>query len=352
MTEQIRAIQEYVYGKYIEPGAHGTLDEESAARTLDACYADPAHALDSECYFPGVLWFELGFELEDEETKKACFLRAYYWLKKSQVITQEEWDAVDDRVLDIEDWAEDQGISLETDPPPAVPVLASSGEGEPALVSAAPARAPHVVQEIEDHGPMMLIPSGTFLFGLDRRETHLPAFRIDKYPVTNQQYESFCRATGYRWPKFRGIDRLGNPDAPVVGVSVLDAEKFARWVGKSLPTEEQWEKACRGSDGRIFPWGNEIPHNGQTCHGRSPLDGGTDPVSAHPGGVSPYGVMDMAGNVWEWTRSTATDGGETVHLIKGGCYNDPPNLLRADIHMGQVPKDKFETIGFRCVKPS
>jgi serine/threonine-protein kinase len=185
---------------------------------------------------------------------------------------------------------------------------------------------------------------------MDRKTVSIPGFLIDKYPVTNRQYEQFCRATGYRWPKYRTDERLNGPHAPVVGISVQDAEKYARWVGKQLPTEEQWEKACRGIDGRLYPWGETDPVNGQAAYGKDPMEGGTDPVTAHPETKSPYGVLELAGNVWEWTSSTAVDGGETVNLIKGGCYNDPPTLLRADIHMGQIPKDKYETIGFRCVK--
>jgi serine/threonine-protein kinase len=134
-----------------------------------------------------------------------------------------------------------------------------------------------------------------------------------------------------------------------VGVSLADAQKFSRWVGKMLPTEEQWEKAYRGVDGRAYPWGENGVSEDLACFGRDPRTGSTDPVTKHPGGSSPYGVCEMAGNVWEWTLTALMDD-ETVHVIKGGCFNDPPELLRADVHLEAVPKDKFETIGFRCVK--
>mgnify|MGYP001820347451 CR=1 FL=1 len=198
---------------------------------------------------------------------------------------------------------------------------------------------------------MMVVAGGAFLYGPDKDEVNLPTFYIDKYPVTNKEYEAFCRATGYRWPKFMNDERFNHPDAPVVGVSMADAMRFSRWVGKALPTAEQWEKASRGSDGRAYPWGEEDPTNGGACHGRDPLEGGTDPVNAHPNAVSPYGVHDMAGNVWEWT-ATAYEDGEPVHVVKGGCYNDPAVLLRGDGHLLAAPKDKYETIGFRCAKPA
>ncbi len=357
MDDQIRVIEEHVYSKYIEPADHAEMDEEGAARTLDAYYMLPA-ADPAESFFPGVLWFELGFGQEDESTKGAYFLRAYYWLKRYQSLSGEEWDPVDDRILDIEDWADEAGTGLADIAEPPVPAMTRepAPEAPQAVEVVEPTEAvvvtaaPHVVEEVEDHGPMMRIAGGSFLFGMDRKPVHLAEYLIDKYPVTNRQYEQFCRSTGYRWPRYQRDDRFNDPDAPVVGVSVQDAEKYARWVGKQLPSEEQWEKACRGSDGRLYPWGDEEPANGRACYGRDPEAGGTDPVTAHPETASPYGVLDMAGNVWEWTTTTAVDGGETVNLIKGGCYNDPASLLRADIHLGQIPKDKFENIGFRCVK--
>ncbi|MHC5010288.1 MAG: formylglycine-generating enzyme family protein [Planctomycetota bacterium] len=336
MDEQIRAIQEYVYNKYIDPASHGSLDEESACRVLDAHYRLPDHENDPDCFYPGVLYFELGFELEDK--KAEYFQLAKYWLERHRALTGEDWDVVDDRLLDIADFFEEQGIQVESAPPPA--------QATPVVTA-----APHIVEEVQDHGPMMLVAGGTFLFGPEGQEVNLAPYYIDKFPVTNRQYEAFCRATGYRWPKYWTDERFNDPDAPVVGVSVADALKFCRWVGKGLPSEEQWEKASRGSDGRPFPWGEEPPQNGMVCYGRDPLTGRTDPVTAHPDAASPFGVHEMAGNVWEWTATVVEDN-ESVHIIKGGCYNDPPDLLRSFMRLAAVPKDKYETIGFRCVKPA
>ena len=347
MNDQIRAISEYVYTKHVDNAAVDDLDELEAIRILERYYTQPANREDGECVYLGILYFELGFEQETEEEQLDFFRRAKYWLDHHKTLTGEEWDAVDDRLGDLEDIFEAKGIDLAD----AAKAPEAPEEGDEPVAVEDEAFAPIVQKSIEDHGTMMYVPGGRFLFGTGDDPINVPAFYIDKHPVTNRQYEAFCRATGYRFPKQWSVERFKDPRAPVVGVSVNDALKFSRWVGKSLPTEEQWEKACRGVDGRRFPWGDDPATNDHACHGRDPVEQGTCPVLAHEAGESPYGVHDMAGNIWEWTATTDSDP-ETVHIIKGGCYNDPPELLDATIRLAAAPKDKFETIGFRCVKPA
>ena len=330
MDEQIRSLQEYTYAKYVDGMHVEGVDELAAGAQLEDYFSRPENASDPECVYVGILYFELGYELDDSQVE--FFHKAKLWLERHRALTGEEWDAVDDRLVDLAEFFESEGIEVEETELPEATVM-----------------APVLVQEVEDHGPMMLVPAGSFLFGGERDAVNVPAFYIDKYPVTNREYEAFCRDTGYRYPKYWNEQRFRDTDAPVVGVSVADAQKFSRWVGKALPSEEQWEKASRGVDGRLFPWGDEEATPEHACFGEDVREGKTESVHAHPTGASPYGVGEMAGNVWEWTSTVLMDS-ETVHVIKGGCYNDPPHLLRSDLRLEAVPKDKFENIGFRCVK--
>jgi len=334
LSDQVRKIQEYIYAKYVDQGKHGTLDEEAALRVLEQHFRQPANAGDSECCYLGILYFERGFGFEDDDRKIDYFRRAKHWLEKSKSLSEDAWDAVDDRLADINGFFEDEGISAEGD------LAASAG---------ADAAAAALPTEIDVHGAMVLVPAGAFLLGPRREPSTLPAFYIDKYPVTNRQYGAFCRATQYRWPKYWETPRFNGPDQPVVGVSVADAVKYCKWVGKDLPSEEQWEKAARGTDGRLYPWGNDPARPGLACYGRDPETEGPAPVTAHEKGASQFGVVDMAGNVWEWTSTTLEDG-ETFQVVKGGCFSDLPELLRSDGRLEAGPKDKFEAIGFRCVK--
>jgi formylglycine-generating enzyme required for sulfatase activity len=334
VSDQLRSIQEYVYAKYIEGSGATPIDEMAAIDFLEEMFSEPGRESDPDCFYAGIMYFELGWEKEDKQVE--YFERAKYWLDRYKALTGgEEWDAIDDRLLDLNEFFEEHGIEVESTPLPAdapVPL------------------APVEIQEIQDgQGAMLLIAGGSFLFGHEKSTVSLAPFYIDKFPVTNRQYEHFCRTTGYRFPKYWQDERFNNPNAPVVGVSVADAQRFSRWAGKQLPSEEQWEKACRGIDGRMRPWGDEEAREGQACFGRDPATGTTDPVEASVDSASPYGVRDLIGNVWEWT-STADVDGENVNVIKGGCYNDPAEMLTADQRLGAAPKDKFETIGFRCVR--
>lgn len=188
---------------------------------------------------------------------------------------------------------------------------------------------------------MILVPEGQFLMGskkedierllsldknieverleneMPQREIYLSAFLIDKYPVTNAQYKKFIESGGYTqrtvWSDagwqyilesnpsenngFEGVLR-GEPDCPVVNISWYEADAFARWAGKRLPTEAEWEKAARGADGRIYPWGNEFDKMRLNC-AEAKIEKST-PVTKYPTGQSVYGCFDMAGNVWEW----------------------------------------------------
>ncbi len=197
-------------------------------------------------------------------------------------------------------------------------------------------------EEKQNHtDDMILIPEGPFLMGstkedIDRllaldsnieisrleneipqREIYLSAYLIDRYPVTNAQYKKFIESGGYTQKIFwseegwqyilqsnplesNGLDSVlhGEYDCPVVNVSWYEAEAFAKWAGKRLPTEAEWEKAARGVDGRIYPWGNEFDKTRLNC-AESKIEKPT-PVTKYPQGQSVYGCFDMAGNVWEW----------------------------------------------------
>ena len=222
---------------------------------------------------------------------------------------------------------------------------------------------------------MVTIPAGPFRMGTPKAETEaaakrygfhvswlaneapertidLPAFAIDRYPVTNAQFHAFCKATDY---SPRGHWRGGAPSddllsQPVVMVNREDARAYAKWAGKRLPTEEEWEKAARGGDGRVFPWGSRF--NSKACCWNRDSAGiwlGTLPVDAHPVGASPYGVMDMAGNAAEWTDSSPGPGSG---IVKGGCWmtQSPMNLRAAARGMSGFDNNQSLFIGFRCAK--
>jgi len=196
---------------------------------------------------------------------------------------------------------------------------------------------------------MCLVPAGTFLYGPEKREIFLDSFYIDLNPVTNAEYTRFVQEMNYRPPRFADDPRLNQPDQPVVGVSFGDAQQFAKWAGKELPTELQWEKAARGTDGRIYPWGNDPPGSSDATYGLDPVEGAPAPVGQSLRNVSPFGVRDMVGNVWEWTTAPFAKDSK-FKAVRGGSYNDSADYLRTDYRLDAHPKDKFEAIGFRCVK--
>lgn len=195
----------------------------------------------------------------------------------------------------------------------------------------------------------VLIPAGPFLMGDGLEEVVLPAFAIGKYPVTNAEYFEFVAATGYRRPDHWSGDGIYPPELarhPVVFVSWEDANAFARWVDGRLPTECEWEKAARGGDARAYPWGDEF--NPALCNTSESQTEGTRPVDDHPGGASPYGVLDMAGNVWEWT-SSLYEAGQEWQVLKGGAW-DYKGIkdARCASRVYFSPRFRNAAVGFRC----
>jgi iron(II)-dependent oxidoreductase len=193
-------------------------------------------------------------------------------------------------------------------------------------------------------------------------------FWIDQYPVTNEQFKKFLDATHYHpqddlnflhdWQN--GTYPAGNADKPVTWVALEDARAYAAWAGKRLPHEWEWQFAAQGTDGRLYPWGNTwdasavpVPDKGRTMRG-------PDSVTAHPKGASQFGVMDLVGNVWQWTEEFVDDhtrGG----ILRGGSYYQPqgsiwyfPQAYKLTEHgklaMMAPSKDRSGAVGFRCVQ--
>jgi iron(II)-dependent oxidoreductase len=247
------------------------------------------------------------------------------------------------------------------------------------------------IPDPKEHNAMIQIPAGEFLRGTSpqqvkqllranpdweaesfereqpQRRIYLDEYRIDKYPVTNSQYQQFLQAKDFnsQWlPKYWHDNRFNQPNAPVVGVTWHQASAFAEWCGKRLPTEAEWEKAARGVDGRIYPWGNQPPD-----YRRANYDFYIDqptPVGLYPLGARPDGLMDLAGNVWEWcsdwydgdyykSRPTRNpQGPETGNsrVCRGGSWGGwvvNRFNLRCAYRNWDYPSGRGNTQGFRCV---
>lgn len=199
----------------------------------------------------------------------------------------------------------------------------------------------------KDDRLMILIPAGNFIFGAEQQEAHTEVFYIDRFPVTNADYKEFVEATGHDEPSHwrRGVWPEGKADHPVVNVNWDSAVAYAKWAGKRLPTEIEWEKAARGTDGRRWPWGDEFAS--AKCNTSESGIFDTTPVGTYsPAGDSPYGAADMAGNVWEWI------GGEYSPLrmpLKGGNWLDGGVEASTFSRRMHTPRRKNDYIGFRCV---
>jgi formylglycine-generating enzyme required for sulfatase activity len=260
----------------------------------------------------------------------------------------------------------------EPESPPEEPE-AEEARREPELVT--PVRAPQPVEP-----DMVLVPAGEFLMGSDpekdqraydaeqpQHRIYLPDYHIARTPVTNAQYAAFVEATGAKAPKHwvEGRPPAGKEDYPVAYVSWRDAMAYCRWLGEKkgqsfrLPSEAEWEKAARGTGGGIYPWGDEWEPG--RCNSKKSGPDDSTLVDAHPDGASPFGVLDMAGNVWEWTlslyrpypydpkdgREARRGGGERV--LRGGAYYSTARRVRCAYRDHGNADDWRGSYGFRVV---
>ncbi|MBI2358885.1 MAG: formylglycine-generating enzyme family protein [Deltaproteobacteria bacterium] len=255
---------------------------------------------------------------------------------------------------------------------------------------------------------MVDIPGGPLLMGSDHGEpaeqpvhrVALSAFSIDRFETTNAEFAEFVSATGYvtdsersgagwdwdgKWREIKGANWphphgpassiQGLERHPVVQVSWNDAQAYCRWRGKRLPTEAEWERAARGDGDRTYPWGNESPRGGtryRASYGSDKCcrpDAGdgylfTAPVGSFPLGRSPFGVEDLAGNVWEWVEDwfdpefyrqspSANQVNNTMgerKVIRGGGWGNNPFGLRSTLRHANPPETGLSMVGFRCAR--
>ena len=237
----------------------------------------------------------------------------------------------------------------------------------------------------QDGMEMVYVPEGEFTMGSTDsdardeespvREVRLDAYWIDKYEVSNAQYQKCVNAgkctepgSTVSWIRASYYGNTEYDDFPVITVNWHQAKAYCEWVGGSLPTEAQWEKAARGTDARKYPWGVESPNCERANYSPDWSNnvkcvGDTERVGTYPAGASPYGAMDMAGNVWEWVLDWygPYDEAETNNpegpasgynrVMRGGSWINYSRLIRSTYRGVYDPASKGEDIGFRCVLP-
>lgn len=226
--------------------------------------------------------------------------------------------------------------------------------------------------------PMVDIPEGPFTMGFDgtqaledERPSHRPwldAFAIDTHEVTTAQYAEFLKAAAHPVPwQWETVELSQHGDRPVIGVDWFDADAYCRWKGKRLPTEAEWEKAARGTDGRLYPWGNQVPTKelGNFALGaRFSYSQVLMPVHAYEQGKSPFGLFQMAGNVNEWVQDwyagnyyetsparnpQGPDQGQ-FKVLRGGSWSDLPKYLLTYGRFKLPPETRNSYTGIRCAR--
>lgn len=216
---------------------------------------------------------------------------------------------------------------------------------------------------------MVYVRGGAFAMGCtpDQDPTCSPPhyvtvapFYLDRTPVTNAEYRDFVHATRYAAPATwaEGSFPPGQDNWPVTGVSWAGGVAYAKSKGKRLPTEAEWEFAARGTDGRIYPWGSNF--NPSLTNSLETGVGHPEPVGRHPQAASPFGVLDMSGNVWEWcednyklypgSRMKSEDIPPDAKVIRGGSFESDRNHVTTVTRNLDVPTSQSSRIGFRCAK--
>ncbi len=262
-------------------------------------------------------------------------------------------------------------------PPPVVPKPQPPVTQAPIAVPTVIPSPPSVIEP-----EMIVIPAGEFWMGSDKardeeaqpdempqHRVYLNEYAIDKYPVTRSQYLAFVQATGRKVPSTGHsvpYSVSNKENHPAISVDWKDAVAYCQWLAQAtgkpyrLPTEAEWEKAARGDDGRTYPWGNAVPDATRLNFRRNVGD--TTEVGQYPNGASPYGVLDMAGNVWEWVadwygekyyasspdRNPAGPTLGTYRMLRGGSWFDFADYVRAPYRGGYYPVYRYGDIGFRC----
>lgn len=266
---------------------------------------------------------------------------------------------------------------------PVTPAMANhESSKQPPLWT--PLDGPERLAATETPAGTVTVPAGWFLMGSDpkvdraagpqefpQRRVYVDAFEIDKYEVSNVDYLRYVLATGSDWPQFWRESPFPDKLAlhPVINISWNDADSYCRWAGKRLPTEAEWEKAARGEDGRMFPWGNEpagwmrsnIAHPGSKRGFKYPPLAN---VNRYDRSVSPYGVHQMAGNVSEWVadwfdpeyyrrdenRNPTGPRQGTDKVFRGGSWNEDPEVARSAGRNAGAPDRRSYLTGFRCAR--
>ncbi|MDL4776363.1 SUMF1/EgtB/PvdO family nonheme iron enzyme [Actinomadura xylanilytica] len=229
------------------------------------------------------------------------------------------------------------------------PAVSNEQPADPEAKPSIPVGDEDQVRHPIDGKLMTLVPAGVYFAGQQNEPVYLPAFYIDVFPTTNADYARFVKATDHKPPQHWENGELpqATTDHPVVFVTWHDASAYAQWSAKGLPTNQQWEKAARGTRGDIYPWGSQ--RTPAKCNSREGGKRSTTPVDCYASGVSPYGVYDMCGNTWDWCATESEPG---RYELKGSAFTSPflrctPSTFN-DAAAGMLDDDT----GFRCVTPA